>query len=94
MPKKNAKATLFSQIIIGIYDRKAEAFTEMAAIANEGVARRGFQEVINKASDSNNLYKWPGDYELWQLGYYNPGSGDLIAQKIKLVSGDEVKVRD
>lgn len=60
--------------IIGIFDRKAQLFVEMSATANLAVATRGFSEAVNKPSESP-VHKWPDDYSLWHMGYWDSETG-------------------
>lgn len=86
-------------IVIGIFDRKAQTFIEMGATPSIGVAARTFTEAVNKQSESP-IYKWPADFELYELGNWDTESGMLEArfgekgyEKRLIVDGEAVKVR-
>lgn len=90
-------------IIVGIFDRKAQAFIEMTSTPSIGVAARQFTEAVNKPSESP-IYKWPEDFELYELGIWDTESGqpacrtddgtdDLYEKKLILMA-ESVKVRD
>lgn len=87
--------------IVGIFDRKAQAFISMTATAAIGVAAREFTEAVNTAKDSP-LYKWPEDHELYELGVYDTETGMVqhrvdegaMYSKKLIITGDAVKVRE
>lgn len=85
----------YLQVIVGIKDLKANTFIEMGAVTNTGVAIRAFSEQINKNDPQNNFYKWPDDFNIYQLGVYDPRSGKLAGADIPvlLAAGISVKVR-
>lgn len=94
-------------IIVGIFDRKAQSFTEMTSTPSIGVAARQFTEAVNKPSDSP-IYKWPEDFELYELGDWDTESGQpnyrsntidghpdvCLYEKKLILMAESVKVRD
>lgn len=91
-------------IIVGIFDRKAQTFVEMNATPSIGVAARSFTEAVNKQSESP-VYKWPEDFELYELGTWDTETGKCLYitdqdddgaieyRKKLIVTGEAVKVR-
>lgn len=65
------------KVVFAIKDVKAGAFaTEPMCAASRGVAERSFRERVNDPAYP--FAKWPGDYELWFLGEFDPVSGQLL----------------
>lgn len=88
-------------IIVGIFDRKAQAFIEMTSTPSIGVAARQFTEAVNKPSESP-IYKWPEDFELYELGDWDTETGkpdwrasdDAEYEKKLILQAESVKVRE
>lgn len=78
--------------LVGIFDRKAQAFIEMSPVANVAVASRGFSEAVNKPSDSP-VHKWPADFELYELGFWDTETGrpEPLSDKRLITTGDALK---
>ena len=51
-------------VIVSILDTAAGAYGRPAYVASEGVAMRQFQDEVNRASDDNQLYRHPDDFQL------------------------------
>lgn len=85
----------YLQVVVGIKDLKANSFIEMGAVTNTGVAIRAFADQINRNDPQNNLYKWPDDYNIYQIGVYNPRTGQIAGNDVPalLAAGISVKVR-
>lgn len=85
----------YLQVICGVKDLKAGVFIEMGAVTNTGVAIRAFADQINRNEPNNNLYRWPDDFAIYQLGIYNPRTGELKGSDVPVVlaEGISVKVR-
>lgn len=63
--------------LYAVRDVKADAFGAPMSIATEGLARRSFLEAcMDQRSD---LCKYPNDYMLYELGSYDPNSGEVKA---------------
>lgn len=63
--------------LFAVRDVKADAFGAPMSIATEGLARRSFLEACH--NPQSELAKYPTDYQLYQLGEYDPNSGLLSA---------------
>lgn len=63
-----------NKVVFAIRDAKAGAFaTDPMCAPSRGVAERAFRERVNDPEYP--FAKWPGDYELWFLGEFNPVTG-------------------
>lgn len=72
------------QKVFGVRDAKALAFLQPFFSSQVGTAVRAFDEECNK--ESSPFYKWPGDYNLYELGDFDDQTGELIAcSPIKLL---------
>lgn len=63
-----------------MYDKKTgEYWKKLITESNTEIAKRAFQkEVMNPQSD---LHIFAPDFDLVQIGYYDPTKGELIPQK-------------
>ncbi len=83
-------------VIVSILDTAAGAYGRPAFVASEGVAVRQFQDEVNRASEDNQLYKHPDDFQLFYLGTFddNIGGMDLLAQPKLIARAKDVMIRD
>jgi hypothetical protein len=83
-------------VIVSILDSAAGAYGRPAYVASEGVAMRQFQDEVNRASDDNQLYRHPDDFQLFYLGTFddNTGAMDLLAQPKMIARAKDVMIRD
>ena len=83
-------------VIVSILDTAAGAYGRPAYVASEGVAMRQFQDEVNRASDDNQLYRHPDDFQLFYLGTFddNTGAMDLLAQPMMIARAKDVMIRD
>lgn len=61
--------------IFSVYDRKAEFYGPIFLFSAVGEALRAFQELVNDPQSTPG--KYPDDFELYRLGYYDEGTGSL-----------------
>lgn len=76
------------KVMVSVYDVQAQVFGTPFFVrsANEGV--RSFIDEVNRADDSNMLYKHPMDFSLYQLAVFNDVTGELEdCDKRKLFDG-------
>ena len=60
---------------MSVYDSKAEMFNQPMFFIAKGEATRAFSDIVNtKDSPMNNH---PGDYTLFEIGYFNPELGKI-----------------
>lgn len=75
-------------VICAVRDRAVAAFFQPIFVPAVGAAIRGFQDQINRADETNMLYKHPDDYDLFELGVYD----DSTAQFQLLESPKQIAV--
>lgn len=63
-------------LLIGIFDTKGQTFINVEPVPNKAVAVRHLQEEVNSKTDRP-FAKWPGDYELRQLGVIDMETGEI-----------------
>ena len=83
-------------VIVSILDTAAGAYGRPAFVASEGVAVRQFQDEVNRASEDNQLYRHPDDFNLYYLGTFddNTGGMDLLAQPKLIARAKDIMIRD
>ena len=83
-------------VIVSILDTAAGAYGRPAYLATEGVAIRQFSDEINRASEDNQMYVHPDDFDLFYLGTFddNTGAFDLLASPKQICLGKQVKIRE
>ena len=84
--------------ICAVRDAATQAFAQPMFVQTPNVAYRSFVDEVNRAAENNNLYRHPGDYELWLIGEYEEESGTLIPfvgdQRRCLCRGQDVQVKE
>ncbi|QCS36460.1 nonstructural protein [Capybara microvirus Cap3_SP_391] len=73
-------------IIVSIKDTVANAFFEPRVAANAMAAIREFKLVAGEPSDSL-LYKRAEDFQMWQLGTWDPETGKIEYLPVQLAQG-------
>jgi len=63
--------------LFSVRDIKGYSFAAPMAIPSVGIAKRSFLEAC--AAPSGPLYKYPEDYQLYQVGEFDPNCGELKA---------------
>lgn len=63
------------QMAFAVYDTKMQAFLQPFFCANVPVAIRAFSAAVN--DPETNLYRWPTDYTLFQVGLYDDSTGEF-----------------
>jgi hypothetical protein len=83
-------------VIVSIMDTAAGAYGRPAFVASEGVAVRQFQDEVNRASEDNQLYKHPDDFQLYYLGTFDDNSGtmDLLGSPKLIARAKDIMIRD
>lgn len=81
-------------VICVIRDSAADAFGIPVFFKTLGVATRAFTDEINRAAEDNNLYRHPGDHDLWLLGSYDMQTGEFDLEKPRqLARGKDVALK-
>ena len=78
-------------VVFCVKDRATDAFGSPMFLAAVGQAVRTFSDEINRASDDNQLYKHPDDFDLFELGTFetDDGSFDVFVPRL-LTRGKDV----
>ena len=82
--------------ICSVKDRAAEAYGRPMFVPSTGVAIRSFSDEINRASDDNQLYNHPDDFDLFEFGVFDDNTGlfELHEQPKLLSLGKQVKIQN
>lgn len=80
--------------ICSVKDRAADAFGRPMFVPSIGVAIRSFSDELNRASDDNQLYNHPDDFDLYDFGIFDDNTGlfELHDQPKLLSLGKQVKI--
>lgn len=76
------------QIIFAVKDRATDAFGQPMFLQTKPQAIRLFADEINKPHTEqrpNPLNQHPDDYDLYELGAYDPNEGRIVQERIELV---------
>lgn len=76
-------------MIVAVMDRQMNAFAAPMAVPTRGIAIRSFSEEVNNPQSP--LHKHANDYSLWQLGYFNDETGEMVNEKEKLGEATDYK---
>lgn len=73
------------EIVMSIYDKKAEYFLRPFFVRTVAVGYRDMIAEVRRGGETNLLASNPGDFEVWQLGVFDPESGfmDFSGEKGK-----------
>lgn len=80
-------------IVVSIKDRAADAFGRPFYVPSVGVAIRSFQDEVNRASEDNQMYQHPDDFDLYELGSFDDSTGTFVLDESPklLTLGKQVK---
>lgn len=75
-----------------LHDLKSGSFSPPMAYPARGAAVRDFEDMVNQPSrgdQKNNIYEHPADFLLFEIGSFDPLSGELepAIEKVNLGSG-------
>lgn len=62
-------------LVIAVKDTATQAFTAPTLQRNVNHAKRSFKDEVNRDDPNNQMFKHPGDYELWGLGTWDDETG-------------------
>lgn len=71
--------------IMSVRDRAADVFGQPFFVAAVGVGIRGFKDEINNASNGNQLFKHPEDFDLYLLGEFDDSTGEFDVKRPEMV---------
>lgn len=66
--------------VFAVRDAKADAFGGLTVVSTKGLALRGFADAV--ADERSEFSKYPDDYMLYELGTYDPNSGELTSHRV------------
>lgn len=76
--------------LFAVRDRSADCFGAPFSMQTEGMAIREFQQMCKDPTHA--FGKWPTDFSLYKLGYFNDNSGkvEALQEPLFLCSADGV----
>lgn len=85
--------TKLEYAIVSVRDAKADAFGRPVFSATVASAVRNFTSEVNRASDENAMNRYPEDFALYDLGFFDDTAGlfRLHPHPILVVSASNVK---
>lgn len=63
--------------LMSIFDRKAEQFNRPFTARSLGEAMRNFGAEVNRGEPDNMMNKYPGDFDLFLVGIFDPATGHV-----------------
>lgn len=66
--------------LYAVRDVKADAFGAPMSIATKGLALRSFSDACSR--QDSDLYRYPEDYMLYEIGEYEPNTGTIIGHQL------------
>lgn len=81
--------------LFAVRDVKADAFGSPMSIATKGLALRSFGDAC--VAPNSELCRFPDDYMLYELGEYDPNSGQITSHRLPVFiisASDIVKERN
>lgn len=69
-----------NQLMIAVYDAKAECYMQPAFVESRAVAVRAFSDCVN--DPNHNFGMHPEDYSLFHIGNYKPRDGTIVAPEL------------
>jgi len=74
-----------------VFDRAGDVYGQPMFAGSAGIALRGFADEINRADEKNPFYMHPDDFDLFELGTYDDGTGLFeVGQPSQIQSGKAV----
>lgn len=70
-----------NHLLFTVYDEKAEVFLPPFFVPTIGLATRAFSDCVN--SEDHQFGKHPSDYSLFQLGYFDDHTAEMVSQQRK-----------
>lgn len=82
--------------IVCIRDRVADVYNTPYCVPSVGVATRSFKDEVNRADDSNQLYKHPDDFDLFHIGYYSDQDAkfELFESPVQIALGRDLVAKE
>lgn len=70
-----------------LLDKTRGAYLPMSEKINDAVALRDFDTIVNEKG--NLVNKYPNDFEMWYMGYFNEETGEFTNEKKKIGEAKE-----
>lgn len=82
-----------NKIIVAVYDQASKAYGQPIFAPSKGIALRSFTDEVNNNYETNQMYKHPHDFALYELGSYDDNEGSFKTPDfpIKLLTATEAK---
>jgi len=81
--------------IYSIYDNRAKTWGTPFFQPTPVHALRLFKSEVNRQDNTNMLYMYPGEYDLYQVGTWDDDTGELAGQEnTQLANGNTVKEQE
>lgn len=77
--------------VYSVFDSKSKVHSFVHLEVNKAVAVRGFEKAVN--DPSTNLYQWPEDFVLFELGTFDDEKGLLTPHECPLSLGVAVEFK-
>jgi hypothetical protein len=77
--------------MFSVYDSKASAFSKPFFIETKGLAVRSFEQTVN--DEQSALSRFPADFTLFELGDWDPSSGQIAMHKAPVSLGLAVEFK-
>lgn len=80
--------------VYGIYDRAAEAFATPFFMHNDGLALRGFQDLVNSVEGDNQIAAHPEQFTLYCIAEFEDQTGKIepLETVLNIANGEMLKV--
>lgn len=69
--------------VYSVFDRKAVAYGNLLFFVNDDLAKRSMVEVMG---ERNNISLYPDDFDMYHVGSFNVGTGELFAATPRLAA--------
>lgn len=74
-----------NHVIFSVYDKAAMAFNRPIFVPTSGLALRSFQDEVNRADSTNEIYKHPSDFALYELAIFDDSIGNFIVHDLPIL---------
>lgn len=82
------------QVVVSIRDAATGAYSRPAFVAAEGAAFRSFRDEVNRNDPANELFRHPGDFDLFRLGTFDDVSGTFAPEPVPVLMVKGVSVKE
>lgn len=77
--------------IVSVFDSAAGVYARPFPVVATGQAVRDFSDEVNRSADDNPLYRHPDDYALFELGWFDDNTGEIVGvAPVSIVRGKDV----